>query len=683
MRVLSWCRAFLLSALRRARRGRRVARQAVESLEARQLLTITIQFDYSRDTSHFFDDTARRQILEMAGETLGDRLDDHLLAITPSGGNTWSLSATNPSTGGSLTLNNQSIPENTLLVFVGSRNMSSLGIGGPGGYSSSGSDAWLDLVAARGQIGMMNSPATDFGVWGGSITFDNDANWYFGMSASGQGASQQDFLSVALHELGHVLGIGTADSWDGQVTGGFFTGIHTTAEFGGNVPLSGSSHFREGTEDGGQEVAMDPSLLQGTRKLFTPLDYAALADVGWELNGSGGGGGGTGGGGSPIPPPETYTINVNPNRTHTIVIQDDGVLSNGRSRLILDGQTSTFLNPTSELIINGGSKNDVITIQTLESEFTATITVNAGAGADRVNASASTLAISVLGGTGRDTLIGGEGNDTLLGGNDNDSLTGNGGDDVLSGDAGNDTIVAGDGDDLINGGDGNDNLQGQAGEDTINGGIGNDSINGGDDNDSLSGEVGRDTLLGGLGNDTLDGGSENDNLQGQAGDDLLLGGDGNDSLTGLTGADTLQGNAGNDTLNGGLDDDSLLGGDGNDVMLGDAGNDTLNGGDGNDTLQGGDGSDALSGFLGNDSLMGEGGDDTLIGGEGNDRLRGGIGSDLLRGGTGNDRVDGEVGSDIVSGGNGSAKDSLDTVVSAAGDLIDELFVFDAPWINAI
>lgn len=311
MRVLFWCLSFWPLAPRRPRRGRPVARQIAESLESRQLLTITIQFDYSRDTNHFFDDTARRQILELAGETLGSRLDDHLLAITPSSGNTWSLNASNPSGTGSFTLSNQTIPENTVLVFVGSRNMSSLGVGGPGGYSSSGSDAWLDLVAARGQAGMLNIPETDFGLWGGSITFDHDANWYFGMSADGQGSNQQDFLSVVMHELGHVLGIGTAGSWDNQVSGSFFTGLHSTAEYGGNVPLSGSSHFHEGTEDGGDEVAMDPTLLVGTRKLFTALDYAALADVGWELNGSGGG---TGAAPSPIPPPENYTINVDPNR---------------------------------------------------------------------------------------------------------------------------------------------------------------------------------------------------------------------------------------------------------------------------------------------------------------------------------------------------------------------------------
>ncbi len=682
MRALLWCLSIWSKFSRRRNRGRLTGQSRAEILESRQLLTLTIQFDYSRDTNHFFDDTARRQILELAGEMIGSRLDDHLLPIVPSGGNTWSLTTSNPSGNDSFTLDDQSIPEDTILVFVDSRNMSSLGVGGPGGYSSSGSEAWLDLVAARGQTGMFEVPESDFGVWGGSITFDNDANWYFGMSADGQGSDQQDFLSVAMHELGHVLGIGTAGSWDSQISGRFFTGKNSVAEYGGNVPLSGSTHFHEGTEDDGSEAAMDPSILVGTRKLFTALDYAALADIGWELNGTEGRSGG-GGDPPPIPYSETYTINVDPNRPHLIVIVDDDVPNNGRSRFILNGQASSFLNPTTELIINGGFRTDFVLIQSLDAAFAAKITINVGFGADRVDASAISVAVSVVGAAGRDTLIGGAGNDTLLGGHDDDSLIGNGGADSLVGEAGIDRIFAGSGNDILIGGDGNDHLYGQAGNDTVSGGAGKDSINGGDDDDLLNGEIGRDTLLGGLGNDSLDGGVENDNLQGQDGNDLLQGGDGNDSMTGSVGADTLQGNVGNDTLNGGLDDDLLLGGEGNDRLLADAGNDTLNGGEGSDTLFGGHGNDALSGFAGNDSLLGDDGNDTLIGGDGKDRLRGGRNNDLLRGGLGNDRIDGETDADTVSGGNGARKDPLDKVIAGAGDLVDELFVFDAEWIDAI
>jgi Ca2+-binding RTX toxin-like protein len=669
-----WLRAFA----RRRARAKTVPRPRGECLEARQLLTISIQFDYSQDANQFFDDPARREILELAAQSLSSRFGDHLDAITPTGSNTWSLSVTNPSGASSFSLTDVTIPEDTLIVFVGARMMSSLGIGGPGAFAASGSSEWLDQVESRGQSGVLSSPSTDFATWGGSITFDLDANWYFGTSEAGLGSDQHDFLSVAMHELGHVLGIGTADSWDRFVSGDFFVGPNCVAEHGGNVPLSGDAHFAEGLQDAHQEVAMDPSLLEGTRKLFTELDFAALADVGWEVTGDSGSNDD-----DDDPAPETYSITLDSGRAHTLTIRDNGDPNDGRSRMILDGVVSEFVNPTAVLIITGGARNDTIVIETLEATFTARITVNAGAGHDRVDASAVNTAVELWGGAGRDTLIGGAGADTIVGGNDNDSLVGNGGDDSLAGDAGNDTLIGGTGADSLAGGAGNDNLQGQAGNDSIDGGDGNDSLNGGEDADSLSGGAGRDTLLGGAGNDLLDGGSDNDNLQGQSGDDVLNGGSGNDSLSGLDGRDTLRGGLGRDTLNGGADDDLLLGGDDNDSLLGEMGADTLNGGAGHDTLKGGVGDDALSGFTGNDSLMGDAGNDTLIGGEGNDRLRGGLGDDLLRGGEGNDRVDGEAGNDTVSGGNGAGRDLRDTVIATAADVTDEFFVFEAEWIDEV
>ena len=222
-----------------ARRRSGPIRQA-EVLEQRQLLTVAIQFDYSRDANHFFDDQARRDILELAGQTLGSQLNDNLLAIAPGGSNSWSVNFTNPSGSGSTTINNLTIPSDTLVVFVGAWSISSLAFGGPGGYSSSGSSAWNDLVAARGQAGVFDSPESDYGPWGGSITFDSDQDWYFGTTPEGQASGQQDFLSVALHELGHVLGVGTADSWDRYVSGLSFTGPNTVAEYdvvASSVPL--------------------------------------------------------------------------------------------------------------------------------------------------------------------------------------------------------------------------------------------------------------------------------------------------------------------------------------------------------------------------------------------------------------------------------------------------------------
>lgn len=173
---------------------------------------------------------------------------------------------------------------------------STLGIGGPGGFSAGGTAAFLNTVRARGQSGALlaNDP-TDFGPWGGSITFDTDAAWYFDPDPLTLEVfpGQNDFYSVAVHELAHLLGIGTAPSWDTFVSGSVFTGTASRAENGGfNVPLSGDTgHWADGTTDrvatpmtlALQETAMDPSLLQGTRKYFTELDYAGLDDLGWQV----------------------------------------------------------------------------------------------------------------------------------------------------------------------------------------------------------------------------------------------------------------------------------------------------------------------------------------------------------------------------------------------------------------
>ena len=272
MRALSWCLSLWLRAFaRRPARAKHITRLRAECLEARQLLTITIQFDYRQDANHFFDDPARQQILELAGQSLGSRLNDHLQAITPSGSNTWTLSVTNPSGASSFSLTDVTIPENTLLVFVGARAMSPLGIGGPGAYSASGSTEWLDLVESRGQAGALNNPQTDFSPWGGSISFDLDANWYFGTSEAGLGSGRQDFLSVATHELGHLLGIGTADSWDRYVSGESFVGPNARAVHGGNVPLSGDATFVKVCEMAGRKSRWTPRCWKGHENFLLNL----------------------------------------------------------------------------------------------------------------------------------------------------------------------------------------------------------------------------------------------------------------------------------------------------------------------------------------------------------------------------------------------------------------------------
>ena len=170
-------------------------------------------------------------------------------------------------------------------------------------------------------------------------------------------------------------------------------------------------------------------------------------------------------------------------------------------------------------------------------------------------------------------------------------------------------------------------------------------VTGGDADDILAGSNFRDLISGGGGDDLIDGKEGDDNLLGEAGNDVLYGWDGNDKLYGGDG------------------DDLLTGEDGNDRLYGEAGADILSGGYGNDIVAGGSGKDQLKGNEGNDVLSGGIGNDDISGGEGNDIAIGGHGEDLVSGGEGNDII---YGDSYDASAVGSDKEDLEEISSHAG-----------------
>ena len=276
--------------VRRRARALAQGQRWLECLEARTLLT-TVLIDYSLDTNNFFDTQAKRDLLQTAADSLANRLNDHLLAISPGPtgfgfDNTWDAIFDHPATGAEQSFTDLMVPADTIIIYAGGRDLTepTVGQGGPGGFSSSGTSEFNNTVAGRGQAGALLATETDFSLWGGAVTFDTATDWHFGLTTNGLDSNETDFLSVAEHEIGHLLGIGTASSWQNQVTGGSFTGAESVASFGGNVPLFGDlAHWDDGTTSNGQVAAMNPSLLNGTRALFTDLDVAALSDIGWEV----------------------------------------------------------------------------------------------------------------------------------------------------------------------------------------------------------------------------------------------------------------------------------------------------------------------------------------------------------------------------------------------------------------
>jgi Dockerin type I domain len=254
---------------------------------------ITVRFDFSYDTSGFFNVPERRQILQAAADIVFSKFSDQLSAITPTAGRSWSLSFPNPTTGATESLPGGNLAANELVIYVGARDLpgNQVAEGGPGNSRWSaprGDAAWEQIVIGRGQPNAVGTSATDFATWGGILTVDPTASWHFGPTTEGLDTTKYDFLTAVSHELVHVLGYGVSPSWFRLVAGGSFVGPNATAANGGNpVLLSGDqAHWREGTLNLGQEALMDPSLNgQGIRKLPTPLDLAGLVDIGWNLIG--------------------------------------------------------------------------------------------------------------------------------------------------------------------------------------------------------------------------------------------------------------------------------------------------------------------------------------------------------------------------------------------------------------
>lgn len=147
-------------------------------------------------------------------------------------------------------------------------------------------------------------------------------------------------------------------------------------------------------------------------------------------------------------------------------------------------------------------------------------------------------------------------------------------------------------------------------------------VSGGDADDILAGSHLRDLVSGGNGDDLIDGKGGNDTLLGESGNDIVYGFDGNDEL---------YGGAGNDFLAGEEDNDKLYGEAGHDILSGGFGNDLIEGAADNDILKGDGGSDVLDGGTGDDEVGGGDADDIAIGGDGKDIVSGGRGNDVLYG----------------------------------------------------
>jgi Ca2+-binding RTX toxin-like protein len=210
---------------------------------------------------------------------------------------------------------------------------------------------------------------------------------------------------------------------------------------------------------------------------------------------------------------------------------------------------------------------------------------------DRVDVQVS-KAVTVDGGSGKDTIFTSDKNDDIDGGLGADAIVARGGDDEVHGSPNNDSVSGGSGNDELEGGAGDDTLFGNDGDDEMTGGGfgllevtvgGNDTLDAGDGQDSFSSDPGSDDYHGGPGapdfigygllrvdvtlDDFANDGPSGDFDNVHADVENFSGGALGDTLTGSPGKNTIFGSAGNDNIDGRGGEDNLNGDFGDDVIL--------------------------------------------------------------------------------------------------------------------
>lgn len=315
------------------------------------------------------------------------------------------------------------------------------------------------------------------------IRFDTSETWSIDPNYVGAGAN---FYAVALHEIGHVIGLTHSPDPDTIMYAFVGSAVDLTpADIAGIQYIYGPAAIAPMIGTAAADVLRGSS---GDDVIFGRAGDDVL--IGMQGNDSMYGEGGD----------DALWAGAGDTGSDLLVggIGDDTLGGGAGNDTLVGGSGSDHL--------FGGSGHDVIY----------------AANQNSLTADAGPVTNIAWAGSGNDKIFGDNTNDLLGGGSGNDTINGHGGHDIIYG--GKNTPSDPGNNDLLGGGSGNDTIYGGTGHDSIGGGAGNDLLFGGAGNDQVSGGAGADVIWGGAGNDTLAGG---------AGADLFgfVAGSGNDLIS--------------------------------------------------------------------------------------------------------------------------------------------------------
>jgi hypothetical protein len=306
---------------------------------------IDILIDYRYDTNNFFNTDEKKDALKAAADRYSrvittntligvamanDSVDPRIGFTHPGNGQSWQVSAADSQStdsivaAGGVAANHYrgpwSIGANQWILYAGGRDLvDSLGVGGTGSGTNFIEAVFENETSHINRGFRATSVSGNLPVWGGAISFDSvlspGNSWHFDVNTPAPN-NTFDFYSIALHEIGHALGLSASNwiDWNQFTPGTQFTGPLARAAYasdnGTSVPpglaleSASDEHWNDamydsrifangipnyaGTAGAGnlQDLLMEPvanTTASIKRFELTNVDVAALDDIGWSV----------------------------------------------------------------------------------------------------------------------------------------------------------------------------------------------------------------------------------------------------------------------------------------------------------------------------------------------------------------------------------------------------------------